>query len=72
MTTTKIKAIYQGEESSLGFKVGTEYVLSMEASCQGAITIHHDRPGTLIGYQTAEYASMRAFLMNWKNLNYTT
>lgn len=69
MQRTMIKATFKGEPGSLGFEVEKEHELTLEVSCQGKVTIMHNRPGTLIGYQLCEYSNFRKFLDNWKNIN---
>ena len=68
---TWIRAIFQGDDGSLGFQKDHEYEIRLTTNCTGAVDIYHPREGSVIPYQNCKYGSLRAFLMNWRNINYS-
>lgn len=68
MTNTQITAKFKGEPGSLGFKHGEPYNLGIVFHCSGKVSITHERPGTIIGYQPCEYSNFKTFLDNWEEI----
>jgi uncharacterized protein YaiE (UPF0345 family) len=67
--TTKIKAIFRGQDGSLGYRTNKEYSLNLEHKRGDNISINTakiEEMNVLAG--DCEYESMTSFLQNWDNI----
>jgi hypothetical protein len=67
--TTKIKAVFRGQDGSLGYRTNKEYSLNLEHKRGDNIsidTIKKEEMNVLAG--GCEYESMTSFLQNWDNI----
>lgn len=65
----KVKAIFRGQNGSLGYETNKEYLLTLEHKRGNSIYIHttqENKSNNIVG--NCEYESMVSFLNNWDNI----